>query len=668
MEEMINFSEISLENCLKVQETSNYLTINFYDPNGFLYFDVSKKEIEKYKYFIVDVENQENFSVGITFDFCENENNNKNNILRILIGILPKLKTRICIPFEVLNGQTLFLDRTPGRLKAVVQGHKIDISKLAIIKIGIIKAFKNVNVKIYNPILTDIQPEYPLPDIKYVDEFGQLTFKDWTDKTKSEEELKTFLLSELEKSSEIKSFQNNNLSGYGGWKNRKFHATGFFRTEFDGNRWWLVDPEGYAFISIGLDCVNPGEHARVTWMEKLYSKLPEKEGIINDAWDIYNENGIEDKYFSFGIYNLIKIFGQNWWESWAKITKSRMYIWGFNTIGNWTDLKFIKYAKMPYVLPLENFPTTKKTIFRDFPDVFSNEYKENSEAFATQLKQFEDDKYMIGYFLTNEPHWAFVDNLNIAQEMLECDFELASKDAFIDFISKKYNNDIKLFNKSWNLSLNNFAELKKPIKKASRLSQNSKNDLEEFSKLMVEMFCKVPSEETKKVDPNHLNLGMRFAWISSDALYAGSKYFDVFSINCYQMDPYEDIDKISKNVNKPILIGEFHFGALDRGLLATGLRAVKTQEDRGKAYQIYMESGVSHKNFVGAHYFILNDQAVLGRFDGENYQIGIVDVCHKPYKEFADFIVKTNYGLYEVAAGRRNKSNQYPIEIPRVAF
>ena len=44
-------------------------------------------------------------------------------------------------------------------------------------------------------------------------------------------------------------------SPYGGWKKKQFRATGFFRKEKAGGRWWLVDPEGCAFLSIGLDCM-----------------------------------------------------------------------------------------------------------------------------------------------------------------------------------------------------------------------------------------------------------------------------------------------------------------------------------------------------------------------------------------------------------------------------
>ena len=35
------------------------------------------------------------------------------------------------------------------------------------------------------------------------------------------------------------------LDRFGGWKAKRFDATGFFRTQYDGRRWWLVTPEGH---------------------------------------------------------------------------------------------------------------------------------------------------------------------------------------------------------------------------------------------------------------------------------------------------------------------------------------------------------------------------------------------------------------------------------------
>jgi len=185
---------------------------------------------------------------------------------------------------------------------------------------------------------------------------------------------------------------------------------------------------------------------------------------------------------------------------------------------------------------------------------------------------------------------------------------------------------------------------------------------------MIEAYVKIPSEAAREVDPHHLNLGMRYAYISNPNLLAGYENFDVFSINCYKISPFDDIENLGRMINKPVIIGEFHHGALDRGLPATGIRGVRNQEERGKAYRYYMESGAESKYSVGAHHFTLNDQAALGRFDGENFQIGCVDVCNKPYEELVQAMAETNRGIYEVADGRKKRTDILPEEIERVGF
>ncbi|HLU99721.1 MAG TPA: hypothetical protein VKZ59_00555 [Acidobacteriota bacterium] len=169
--------------------------------------------------------------------------------------------------------------------------------------------------------------------------------------------------------------------------------------------------------------------------------------------------------------------------------------------------------------------------------------------------------------------------------------------------------------------------------------------------------------------PNHLNLGIRYASISSDLCYEGSEYFDVFSINAYREKPDADlIAEIHKRTGSPVMIGEFHHGAIDRGLPSTGIYGVATQEERGTAYRYYVEQGGALPALVGMHYFQLNDQPVLGRFDGENYNIGLVDICNQPHQEMTGIVTETNEKLYEVVSGRRPPTPQRARPIPRIYF
>ena len=296
--------------------------------------------------------------------------------------------------------------------------------------------------------------------------------------------------------------------------------------------------------------------------------------------------------------------------------------------------------------------------------MFDPEYAADSRRWAQQLERFKDDKYMVGYFMSNEPNWAFVDKLNIAKMTLESPEEFYSKDKLIELLKEKYG-DIAALNKAWETDFADFETIKKGV---AAFNETAVADTEKLSEEMVREFIKAPALALKEVDPNHLNLGMRYAWLSSAALAAGKEYMDVFSFNCYRHDPWESIEAMVKMVEMPVMIGEFHFGALDRGLDATGIQAVETQEDRAKAYRRYMHRAAAHPYCLGAHYFQYTDQPYLGRFDGENYQIGMVDVCGRPYEEFAEAMTMTHSEVYSVRLGEMKVTEDIPQPIESIYY
>jgi hypothetical protein len=179
----------------------------------------------------------------------------------------------------------------------------------------------------------------------------------------------------------------------------------------------------------------------------------------------------------------------------------------------------------------------------------------------------------------------------------------------------------------------------------------------------------VPAEAARRVDPNHLSLGLRWAWVANDAFYAGSQYCDVFSINCYQMRPESaEIRKHFQMSGLPVMIGEFHCGALDVGLPANALRGVRNQQARGQFYRYYMENAAAIPELLGAHYFQWGDQPVLGRFDGECLNIGLVDACHRPYAEMVAAAQETHRRMYAIRAGILEPTTEMPEEMPREGF
>ena len=96
-----------------------------------------------------------------------------------------------------------------------------------------------------------------------------------------------------------------------------------------------------------------------------------------------------------------------------------------------------------------------------------------------------------------------------------------------------------------------------------------------------------------------------------------------------------------------MIVGEFHFGALDRGMFHTGLVPTENQEERAKAYKNYVNGGLRNPQIVGTHWFQYGDQATTGRGDGENYQIGFLDIADTPYPETIQACREVGYSMYE---------------------
>ena len=104
---------------------------------------------------------------------------------------------------------------------------------------------------------------------------------------------------------------------------------------------------------------------------------------------------------------------------------------------------------------------------------------------------------------------------------------------------------------------------------------------------------------------------------------------------------------LPEGLDLPVIIGEWHFGALDRGPLHPSLRHVQDQSERSVLYKSYLRSALSHPLIVGTHWFQYGDRATTGRDDGENCQVGFIDTCDTPYRETIEACREVGYGLYQ---------------------
>ncbi|MRY42781.1 starch-binding protein, partial [Parabacteroides distasonis] len=223
-----------------------------------------------------------------------------------------------------------------------------------------------------------------------------------------------------------------------------------------------------------------------------------------------------------------------------------------------------------------------------------------------------------------------------------------AKQAFIQHLKNKYSS-IGNLNNAWGTSIASWEVLEQ-----SYSGTIGKEDCSEMLSSIADKYYKTVNEAVKKYLPNILYIGSRLAeWGTSiEVQQACAQYVDVMSFNCYKTDINQDWMNFGA-YDKPIIIGEFHFNAMDHGYFAPGLVPVEDQQARADAYEKYMQSVYKNDNFVGAQWFQYYDQPILGRaWDGENTNAGFVDVADEPYKELVEAAKRSNYSAYDLKYNR----------------
>jgi hypothetical protein len=584
-------------------------------------------------------------------------------------GFINQCQARIRMPLEAVNQGRWMYEREAAWLKPRCGGQRVDLAKVDRMQFVIERHPEGIGgplgvrwciTDFTATVETPPRLETPLlPAGALLDELGQSTLHDWPAKSRSAAEVTARLQAQLAAAPSQR--WPAGWSKWGGWTGKRLDATGWFRVAKDAGRWWLVDPEGCVFWSAGMDCVRVDTSANVGGLESALAWLPAADGPFAAARTERADWEGPTTMVNYLAANFIRAFGEGWYEKWAQIALAELRRTGFNTVANWSEWQIARDAGFPYVRPLRANYEAMPLVYRDFPDVFDPRFEQVCAEFASQLEETRHDPAFIGYFLMNEPTWGFSQE-SPAAGMLFNTVTCHCRQALSQALYEKYASDAALA-EAWGMEVTFHAMAESRWRQP--LTPSAIADLDEFSAVMVEKFFGGLSRACKAVDANHLNLGIRYYTIPPAWALAGMRHFDVFSMNCYRTRlPVAEMAHIAEMLNQPILVGEWHFGALDAGLPASGIGHVPTQADRGRAFRFYTEDAAAQPWCVGVHYFILYDQSALGRFDGENYNIGFLDVCNRPYEALGAAARATHERLYAVAAGQEKPFDAAPRYLP----
>lgn len=550
-----------------------------------------------------------------------------------------------------------------------------------------------------------------------VDEYGQNAKVDFPIKIHSDEELKAAAEAELADLKANPVFPDR--SRFGGWKDGpKLEATGYFRVEKVDGQWWYVDPDGYLFFSNAIanirianlmtmtgvdfrdDSIRHVDSSEVTpedsmgmvavsdevketayvaseLRREMFNWLPEYDGPMADHYSYrrtVRQAPIDSgETYSFYRANLERRYGETEPESyirkWEDVTLDRMKSWGFTSFGNWVDPAFYSNEEVAYFANgwiIGDYQTLSAPgqVWGEMPDYYDPKFAERAEATISVIAdEVKGSPWCIGVFIDNEKSWGSpTGTLRQMYGILYTALERSTEDsfakaAFAKMMKEKYQT-IEALNEAWGLELVSWEAFDQGFTidaDTAALGADLSIMMEDYS----DQYFRIVDQTIEKHLPNHLYMGARLAsWgMPSETVSAALKYSDVLSFNIYDDGLSQEAWGFLTELDKPVQIGEFHFGAIsDTGLYHHGLVQAADQSDRGRMYKDYLHSVTTNSVLVGAHWFQYVDSPLTGRaFDGENYNVGFVGSTDIPYPEMVEAARDINEPLYADRYALRDK-------------
>ncbi len=498
---------------------------------------------------------------------------------------------------------------------------------------------------IYHPM--DTKHILPL-----VDRYGQLRHGEWAGKIHNDQELNAAVAKEKKELASLSEIPDRNQ--YGGWlSGPQLKSTGKFHTEKYKGKWYIVDPDGKLFFSLGINHVDILGSDVYTALTKerqlLFEKLPDQEKT--DKHFYWTKNGKNS--VSFLAWNLSRKYGSEWQKISQETAIKRLKSWGINTLGHWSNKEIIRKERIPYtvgftmagrgVKSLGGNQTRRGTCY----DVYDPSFGSTVKTLLAEIQDLLKSPWCLGIFIDNELHW----NDDFAVLALRAPESSAAKQAFINDLKQKYKS-IGALNSAWKSHYKDWGDMQKNRKLPDRKA--SFRDFKDFYRKTVDTYYSIIKKNIQAMAPGCLYLGSRYAEFNPEVFEAAAKYCDIVSFNLY-VGSLKDFTPPAR-IDVPLLVGEFHFGATDRGMWGSGLTPARNQHERAEKFRKYVISALEHPQFVGCHWFEYYDQPFSGRMlDGENYNIGFVNNVDIPYPEMVNTARQVSKDIYKIRSFRQPK-------------
>ncbi len=378
--------------------------------------------------------------------------------------------------------------------------------------------------------------------------------------------------------------------------------------EQDGTS-WLIKPNGERFFSLGV-CV-------VTQGASRSEFDPTNPGYA--AWQHYADS-----------------------NEWAKATLRRLKSWGFTTVGGWSDFPALARSSETNIFfaPVLHIGSTAGAPWWDMWD--SKIIDRMHQVARDQILPLRNDPRVIGYYSDNEMGWW---NAILFKMTLEQASTSGQRQRLIKLLRETYRNEWSELLRDFDPApgVENWDSLDRHGILFLRPGGNGMRTYRKFLGMLAERYYLLVHEIIRKYDQRALILGDRYqSFYYPEVARAAAPYVDAISsnLNAHWNDGLFArfyLETLRSLTGKPVAIGEFYMAAEEnrsgnknnRGVFPV----VKTQQDRATGFHNTLQALLKIPYVVGADWFQYFDEPTHGRFDGENFNFGLVDIRNQPYEK-----------------------------------
>ena len=438
------------------------------------------------------------------------------------------------------------------------------------------------------------------------------------------------------------------LDQFGGWTGKRFAATGYFRVE-KGDRWWLVTPDGNAFLSWGINHLHPD-----LW----------KQDYNREAWKK-----------TLGLQNLNGPKFDAALRSWFMGISHRL---GFNTVGVHNSLSIVNQPKpeMAYMQPIRfvDIPHWRSEVPDDnFVDIFATEFVQRCDRMAKKfVLPLKDDPFLLGYSMTDCAMFTEEDlrertdviggarrtsRIGWPRRLRNLGPDAPGKKAYVETMRTVYRDTIGDFNRTYGTTFDSFGALASAEnwRLDTQLSNaNETRDNIEFLHRCIDQYYETARTAIRRYDSNHLFVGDKIN-ANTDSLDTvlpvTSRYTDIIFYQMYGRYEVQrpGLDRWSKLVGKPMINGDSAFTMTTEimprpyGPVADDLnqRAEWTAEFFLRAFE--------RPDFVGWHYCGLIDASNLVPRKADRQHSGLLSGYGEPYPALEKVLKECADDIYNIA-------------------